>query len=276
MATQAWTAGAATTNLATAGNWSTAVPLTGDTIQFLRQYSGAFAPILNADTAFVTQLIALMIVGEGWTFDIGTTGNPLTANFTKLWTRASAGKTWFADSATANTAWVVCDSSASNPLSHDCLSVNGATITALDVLRGMTTIIGGTVTDFTVAYRNANASEAKLVINTGTTITTSGEQYGGIISASVAVPTMIVDGGIYTHEVGATGGMTLLKANAGLVNLNYAGTYTTVRHRPGCVIDVTQDGGIKTFTNYYRYPGSILKGENSGLLTITNSFDVRG
>ncbi len=276
MADNSWTSGAGTTNLATAGNWSTAVPLTGDTIRFLRQYTGGFAPVLNADTAFPTQLIALMIAGEGWTQDIGTTANPLTANFTKLWTRATAGKIWFADSATANTAWVVCDSTAANPLSHDCLSVNGATITQLDVLRGMTTVIGGTVTDFVVAARNVAVSEAKLILNTGVTISTSGEQYNGIISSSVAVPTMIVNGGTYTHEVGATGGMTTLKANGGRINLNYAGTYTTVRHRAGCIIDVTQDGSVKTFINYYRYPGSILIGENSGLLAITNSFDVRG
>jgi hypothetical protein len=275
MAINVWTAGAGTSNLATAGNWSTAVPLTGDTVQLIRQYTGTFAPTTNADTAFPTQLIALFVVGDGWTFDVGTSGNPLTANFTKLWTRATAGKLWFADSATANTAWVICDSTSSNPLGHDCLSLNGATTTLLEVLRGMTTVIGGTVTDFVVASRSAAASEAKLVLNSGATISTSGEQYAGIVSSSVAVPTAIVNGGVWTQEASAAGTITTLKANGGRVNLNYAGTYATVRHRAGCIIDVTQDGGTKTFTNYYRYPGSILIGENSGLLTIANSFDVR-
>jgi hypothetical protein len=245
-------------------------------VQLIRQYTGTFAPTTNADTAFPTQLIALFVVGEGWTFDIGTSGNPLIANFTKLWTRAAAGKLWFSDSTTANTAWVICDSTSSSPLAHDCLSLTGATTTLLEVLRGMATVIGGTVTDFVVANRNSNASEAKLVLNSGATISTSGEQYGGIVSSSVAVPTVIVNGGVWTQEAGAAGTITTLKANAGRVNLNYAGVYTTVRHRAGCVIDVTQDGATKVFTNYYRYPGSILIGENSGLLTIANSFDVRG
>lgn len=228
---------------------------------------------MNAQTL---QRPVLIYVGEGWTQDIGTTGDPMVIGAAKLWTRATSGKTWWSDGTHATpTAWVICDSTAPNPLSHDCLSVTGSTTDLLEVLRGKTTIIGGAVTDFVVASRNPGANEAMLVINTGAAVTT-GKQYGGQISNSVAITTMTVEAGTYTQEVGATGAITTLEANGGRVNLNYAGTYGTVRHRAGCILDVTQDGSIKTFTNYYRYPGSILIGENSGLLTIGSAFDVRG
>jgi hypothetical protein len=58
-----------------------------------------------------------------------------------------------------------------------------------------------------------------------------------------------------------------------LVNFNFAGTIGTVRHYGG-VIDVTQAGGPKVFTNYYYYPRAKLV-STPGMLTVTNEFAGR-
>jgi len=252
-----WTGGAADGDLNTAGNWSPAAPVSNESALFLSDYTGVAGP--TVDMASLTAVdLDLLFVGPGYTQTIGGSGSEFDISADRVHYQGASGKLWYKDGA-GTTDLIICDSTAADPVNHDCLAVTGATNTMLSVLRGKCTITGGTVTRATIGARNVGSTEAHLVVNSGVTISTSIYQYGGFVTCSVNPALAIVTAGTWTQNTAA---ITTLEVWGGRVNLNFAGTYTTVRHYGG-IIDLTQAGGIKTFTNYYKYPGAVLIGDGN-------------
>ena len=254
-----WTGGAADNDLNTAGNWSPAAPASTEAALFTSEYTGVAGP--TVDMASLTAVdLALLWVGPGYTQTIGGSGAELDISANKVHYQGTSGKLWYKDGGDS-TDVIICDSTAADPVSHDCLAVTGATNTLLNVLRGKCTVTGGTVTRATVGARNSGSTEAYLVVNSGVTITTDITQYGGLCTSLVNPTYARVFGGTWTQSAGGAI-ITDLEVFGGRVNLNVAGTYVRVRHYGG-IIDLTNAGGVKTFTNYWKYPGAVLIGDGN-------------
>ena len=265
-----WTGGAADNDLNTAGNWSPAAPISNEAAMFLSEYAGVPGP--TADMASLTAVdLDLLYVGPGYTQTIGGSGAELDISADKVHYQGTSGKLWYKDGA-GTTDVIICDSTASDPVNHDCLAVTGATNTLLNVLRGKATITGGTVTRATIGSRNVGSTEAHLVVSSGVTISTDITQYGGLCTCLVNPVLVKVLAGTWTQSAGGAI-ITTLEVYGGRVNLNVAGTYVTVRHYGG-IIDLTQAGGVKTFTNYYKYPGAVLVGDGNAAVYGTPTLRV--
>lgn len=273
MADLLWTGASGDGVLNGAGNGLSALA-NADNVRFIKANTGQPGPSATM-AAFTANTPNLIHVMEGYTQSIGGSGTELDTSASKVWFQGTSGKMWFKDGA-GTTAWVIVDSTSSNPLGHDCFALVGATTTLLDVLRGAATVTSGTVTDFSVASRSLGNAESQLTINSGVTITTSGTIKNGIVNSNVSIPTVRVLGGTWTQATTVTG-TTVLDCWGGQTNINFGGTYAKIIARPGALLDFTQDGSVKTITNLYIYPGAVLKGwtpDNNGIAKHTNVFYV--
>lgn len=249
-------------------NWSSAtVPVSDDEALFPAKAPVGPSSVMATLTLVDLDLLAVM---QGVTYSIGGTGNHADIDADKVEYRGTAGKLWLKSGA-GTTDWAVINSSAADPIAHDCFSYTGATLTHLDMLRGYGTIeSGATVTEFVVGQYNRGSTEAKLVIDAGATSLPLGEQYSGIVSASAAVTTVRIDGGTWTQLVGLP---TTLRCTGGLYVGKASGTITTVYAYAGAVLDFTQAAGVTTITTLYKHPTAIVKGwnpENNGMVVVTN------
>ena len=260
-----WLGATTPSDLNVAANWlGAALPIDGDFVRFLKKDTGQLGPTLNV-TALTLVRPALIYVGEGYTQNIGGSGaGEIEMGAAKFWYRGTSGKYWFKDGTDAlATAWMIVDSTSSSPYTHDCVSIDGATVTLLDVLRGMATAVSGaTITDFYVGSRNENAVESQLVLNVGVTLSTSGEVRSGLVTCNVACPTIRVNGGTWDQKT-AVAGSTGIFVNGGRLNLHVGGTYAKIVARGG-VVDGTQDGGVKVVTDLYVHPSAKIIGWNEG------------
>jgi len=232
----------------------------------LAEYAAATALSVNP-AAHTAVDVNSIYVGPGYTLNIAGTGSHFDISADKVHYQGSVGKLWLKDGA-GTTDRVVVDSTDSNPLSHDCVSLAGATFTRLLVLRGMCTIEAScTVTNILVGSRTPGVIESKLVINTSAGAPTTAQQWSGVVSSNANPTTLTMFGGTWTQEQGGAV-ITNIIMYGGRLNLNHGGTYADVQHYGG-IIDCTQKGGLKTFTNYQRSPGAVLLGEgNAGVVSL--------
>lgn len=212
----------------------------------------------------------LIQVMQGVTYSIGGSGNHADLDADKVEYKGTSGKLWL-KSGSNTTDWVVVNSTAADPMSHDCFSFTGATLAHLDVLRGHATIeASATVTEFVVGQRTLGATEAKLTIDGSATSLPLGIQYAGIVSASSAVTTVEIHGGQWTQILGVP---TTIKADGGRSIWKKSGTVTTVYALKDAVLDFTQADGVTTITTLYKHPTAKVLGwnpENNGIVIVTN------
>jgi hypothetical protein len=265
--TNNWTGGAADGDLNTAGNWSAgAAPGANDRAYWLKENTGGVPP--TADMASLTAIdLDLGMVGEGYTQTIGGSGSELDIS-ADLWIyRGTSGKLWLKDGA-GTTDYVLVDSTAADPLNHDCVALTGATFTHVNAIRGKVTLLTGV----TVTTLNAGAigasPQSHVVINAGTITVTTANLYSGLVTNSQALATVNIHGGAWTQSLGVLGS-TALHVHAGRCNLNVAGTYTNVHVYPGAILDLSQDGSRKIITNFYEHKGATIIGRE--LLKVTNN-----
>lgn len=264
-----WNNGAGTALIGTAGNWDGGLPTSDDRCYFLKMNDGQNPPQGTAAQMDDLTLIDadLVMVGEGYTKTIGGSGTPMEICADLVWYRGTSGKLWLKEgTAAGGTDLVLVDSTSSDPLSHDCIALDGATFVQVDVIRGMATLLTGcTITTLNVGLLGTS-SQAKCVINAGTITVTTLNLYSGIITNSQALATVNLYGGIFTQALGVN---TTTNIFGGRCNLNVAGTYTTIKVYPGATLDLSQDGSRKIVTNMYEYPGSTVIGRE--LLKVTNN-----
>lgn len=267
MADTIWTNGNGDRVLTTDANWSGSKPADGDRAYFLADFSGSGTGPNTTMGGLNLIDVAVMYIGEGYTEDIGGNGSDLDMSAVKVWHRGS-GKLWWKDGSDI-TEWLIADSTASSPTTS-ILNVTAATTTRLTVLRGGVTVdASGTVTNVEVGRRGSDSNDANLAITAGASMTNA-KQYAGVTASSAAMTLLDICNGRWTQD---TATVTTLNIYGGSFIFKFAGTIATVNHYGG-TIDVTQSGGVKVFTDYYKYPGAVLIGENSGILDITNRFDV--
>lgn len=260
--------GATPGDLNATDNWSAGTVVVSDD-EALFPSNAPVGP--SSDMATLTAVdLDLLQVMQGVTYSIGGSGNHLDIDADKVEYRGTSGKLWLKSGA-GTTDWAVVNSTAADPVAHDCFSFTGATLTHLDLLRGYGTIeSGATVTEFVVGQYNRNTSEAKLVIDAGATSLPLGEQYSGVVLASTAVGIVRIDGGTWTQLVGLP---TTLRCTSGLYIGKASGTITTVYAYKDAVLDFTQASGVTTITTLYKHPSAIVRGwnpENNGIVVVTN------
>ena len=241
-----------------------ATPSAGDDLKFLAENTSVVGPTTNpASSAAI--LLNMFYVGPGYTQTMGGSGAHIQISSEFVHYQGTSGKLWLKEgSNVGGTANVVCDSTSSSPLSHDCLQLTDTLFDRLAVIRGWCTLESScAVTDITLGSRN-NSSESKLVINTGATAPTTVTVHSGIGSCMVNPTKLVMFGGTWAQEAGGAV-VTTIEMWGGNLILKTGGTFTTVRHFGG-TIDCTLGGGLHTFTNYFRLPGAILLGEGNASL----------
>lgn len=254
-----------------AGNFSDGIPTAGDDLKFLAENTSVAGPTANP-AASAAILLNMFYVGPGYTQTMGGSGAHIQISSELVHYQGTSGKLWLKEGSNAGgTANVVCDSSSSDPVAHDCLQLTDTLFDRLAVIRGWCTLESScAVTDIALGSRNTNASESKLVINTGATAPTSVTCQSGIGSCMVNATKLVMFGGTWTQEAGGAV-ITTIEMWGGNLVLKTGGTFTTVRHFGG-TIDCTRGGGLHTFTNYFRLPGAVLLGEgNASLVSLPST-----
>lgn len=268
MAENIWTNVGGDRDIGTAGNWTNAaMPANDDHVKFLSDYTAANSGPNAGMADAAANHPATVLIDEGYTQDIGASGNDLDFDYvTTVIRHHGSGKLWW-KAGGGTTPWIVVNSTAQSPTTS-VMNVTGATNTRLDVLRGGVTVDGsGTVTNLGVSYNTSPLADANVTLSSGATITNA-DQTGGTVTSSGTVATARVFNGYWTQDTAVIG--TALWVFGGEVHLNFAGTYPLVYHFGG-KLDVTGSGGRKTFTDYYYYPGAINNLiATPELLTITN------
>jgi hypothetical protein len=272
MAGRMWlgTDGSAPTDVGDIDNYSGAVSIPASTDELFYPQTAPVGPSVNALTALAAVDLNLLSVMRGVTYSLGGSGNHLTVDADKVDYRGTSGKLWL-KSGSNTTDWVIINSTASDPLAHDCFSFTGATLTHLDLLRGWGTLeASSTVTEFIVGQLGLGVTEAKLTIDGSATSLPLGIQYAGIVSASSAVTTVEIHGGTWSQLAGVP---TTIKQSSGMSIWKKSGTITTVYALKDAVLDFTQADGVTTITTLYKHPTARVLGwnpENNGIVIVTN------
>jgi hypothetical protein len=242
-----------------------ATPSAGDDLKFLAENTSVAGPTANP-AASAAILLNMFYVGPGYTQTMGGSGAHIQISSEFVHYQGTSGKLWLKEGTNAGgTASVVCDSSSSSPLLHDCLQLTDTLFDRLAVIRGWCTLESScAVTDITLGSRNSNTVESKLTINTGATAPGSVTVHQGIGSCLVNATKLVMFGGTWTQESGGAV-ITTIEMWGGNLILKTGGTFANVRHFGG-TIDATQGGGLHTFTNYFRMPGAVLLGEGNASL----------
>lgn len=245
-----------------AGNFSDGIPTAGDDLKALAENTSVAGPTVNP-AASAAILLNSLYIGPGYTQTWGGSGAHIQISSEFVHYQGTSGKLWLKEgSAAGGTAEVVCDSSSSAPLSHDCLQLADTLFDRLAVIRGMCTLESGcAITDIALGSRNNTNSESKLVINSGATAPTSVTVHSGIGSCLIQPTKLVMFGGTWVQESGGVMPTTIEIWGGNLI-LKSGGTTTTCRHMGG-TIDCQQGGGLHTFTNYTRMPGAVLLGQGN-------------
>ena len=265
MADTIWTNGNGDRDLNQTLNWLGSPPAANGRVYFISDNSGSGTGP-NTDMATLTAIdVDLIEIREGYTEDIGGVGNDFDMSADKIFNRG-AGKLWWKDGG-GITDWIIADSTAASPTTS-IMNVTGDKTVRLTVLRGGVTVdANGTVDNVEIGRRESGAHDAHLTITAGASMINA-KQYAGVTTSSAAMTLLDMCNGRWTQD---TATITTLNIYGGNFIFKFAGIIGTVNHYGG-TIDVTQGGGVKTFTNYYKYPGAVLIGENSGMVDITNGF----
>ena len=251
MATQTWDGGAADGNLGTAANWSAdTAPVDTESFGWISDGDAATNPTTGMDT-FALFDADEVFVERGYTKAVGANGNQLDLNSWNQFIHRGSGKVWLlAGGATCDLVTVI--SSNSDPKA-EVMDLDGLTTTTLAVVRGLVTIAAGATVD-NVAVGSGEYPErgANLAITNGANVNMGYIQSGVCTCNADLDEDLIVAGGEWTQRSNIIAGMVLVLA--GTFNFDFAGTIPLVVQYGGH-IDVTRQGGQKTFTNFVRFGG---------------------
>ena len=264
MAQTIWTNGAATGDLNTAGNWSNGVPT--DTTP-----APAIWDQTNSDdvTASMAALAALLLpevmVNEGYTGDIGTSGSPFEVSATKFTFRGT-GKLFLKQGSTSDTADLILDAP-SSPLMQ--IGANTALFAKISALNGRVTLdstLTGTTDLFVGAGAIVNIEGANAI--TGVYVQTGGQ----IVACNVPITTLYMMGGSMMQN--RDGGTITTVIMGGDARLDYqaATAPTTVTVGGSAVLDFTKDGREKTVASARVFQGGRIKKSHGLIITAGDSY----
>lgn len=262
MAVTYWT-GASSGEWADDDNWSGNQPGASDTAVFngtqSTQKVTAAAAVTGPD---------VIIVGQDYTYDFGTSGNPITfaTNAPTSLHIFGTGNHYVDGSVTVGTCLVRTPNKGANAVKLD-----GA-VTNLHLIQGRCTLQSTlTVTTLNIGYLSSGASDVIGVIESGVTLTTA-NMAGGTVSCDSAATTVTIEGGYWKHTTG----------NVATCNIHAGGTFDyqvnggtiTALNIFGGRADLSQTGTAKTVTACSIWGNGVLdlrSGTASGTVTLTGA-----
>lgn len=272
MANPIWNNGAGTRALSTAGNWNTgAAPTTGDNAFFIADFKDVGAP--NSSMTGLTDTMATVSVGDGYTAEIGGAGNHAVLETSGKIVHKGTGTFWL-KAGIAGIAELVLDvTGGANLPSGKHLSLGTTNTVALAFIKrgAMVHESGGVVTRYKMGSPDVPANDGRLTIDAGGTVSTDLMQWGGNVDANANVPTLHLHAGTYNQLAGLIS--TAGHIWGGQCNLKVAGTYPRLDVYDG-ILDCLQGGGVKIITDLYVYTRRAMeqiRGLNTPMVQLTNA-----
>jgi hypothetical protein len=256
MANTYWTSGDSDGDLTNNANWSGNAPGNGDNAFFPASANGLTPPTVNPDGLVDT--IALIQIGEGVTYNVGASGDPLKVMATTV-EHLGRGILYYDTDANA----------ASQNLVMRCGPGGAADLTGtatgprtdFRLLAGAITMASGlTITNYEVSV----GSDAAVTFSTGGSVIATLHQMGGDVTAGPSITLAHVTGGtLRLDNVGITGALHLKN---GHVFWNSASTIAKAELWDGAILE-SKAGAAQTLSESWRYDRSLLKTHTALVLT---------
>lgn len=254
MAVRTHDGGAADGLLDSAANWSgDVVPADTESFGWISDGDAA-TPLTGNMAAFAAYNSDEVFVEQGYTKAVGADGNQFDLNTWNQFLHRGSGKVWLlAGGGVSEQVTVI--SSHSDP-KQEVMSLDGATTTTLSVVRGLVTVAAGATVDNVSVGSGENPQRgANVAITNGANIN-MGYMQGGLCTCNADIDEdLIINGGEWTQQSNTIAGTVLVFG--GIFNFDFAGTIPLVIQYGG-TIDVTRQGGQKTFTNFVRFGGTCI------------------
>lgn len=257
---------------------------TDDDFEIAANWSGAAVPVDNDDVIIPVSApnhlktnvnqsandidLDLLYVQEGSTVEIGASGAPLELVADKIIHRGAAP--FHFNSACGAASGLITDhiEVQSRTVTGDAMVINSedpgagdaAVISRITLLRGKTTISGGTtqvLPRLEIGWVSSPSSDVICVIGAGGAAITSVLAAGGLVECNAVITALVAMGGQWTQDTEEI--VTLHMSGRPLVIYNAptaAGTMTLVNVMGG-VLDTTRSSDLKTITDRYIWPGAV-------------------
>jgi len=264
MATQAW--GGGTGAWGTAGNWTSAVPLSNDTVLLPASTTQGVTSGQTTQNAVDPDLIW---VQEGANYDIGSSGSELyiSADLLKF---EGGGKLFFKAGDTGVDLAIIKARAATSGITSVTLNGTGTTdYDAIHIQRGIVAL-GSTMVGVTGApiITLTVGGDSSVTVGAGSTYTNY-TQYGGTVTNNSTFTNTRIWGGTFNQDTAVTG--TLFDVYGGTANILFGGTHPTINVYGG-MVDFTRSASLKTITTLNMFGGSY---KTNQLVTITTLNDYR-
>lgn len=264
MADQFW-GGATSGDWNTAGNWTSAVPVSTDTVVVPASTIQSITTGLDDENAVA---LTKMWVQEGFNGDIGSSGTELFITTALMKFEGSGKLFWKAGDAVSALA-IIKARPATSGITSVTLSGTGTTdFTDIHVQQGRVVIGAGlsTVTNLTVN------GDSDVTLGSGTTITDMRLNIGTLTADSVGATT-IIHGGVFNLNTVIS--PATFEVWGGQANLMFGGTYTNIIDIYGGVVDFTRSAQLKTVNAINIFGGDLVINDNVTLGSATAIKDYR-
>ncbi len=278
MANVVWT-GATDTDFNVAGNWApSGVPSDGDTLIFNDESTKDLDTNLSG-TPHNSKSYA-MLVEEGFTKQIGSSGTPLTPGngFTTVMIRGNSPGIFIKAGSTDIDRCVVDMITTKD----DAFQIDGGEVVDLIVMRGKVAVAGSTTIsgDVTVQGPAGSGGDTVSKLTIPASCTLSGSEWfvkGGVLQFSTSIPTLTCTGG-KVYCAGSAGVSTRLEVGGTGEFWWDAGSSTiAVAHVNGGALKTRYNRVGRTLTSGFMYDDGVIDFRIGGSnMTITNSIRVFG
>jgi hypothetical protein len=264
-ATRIWSGAAADNAFDTAGNWDTAVPVTGDSAVFPAMGTDADKDVDGSDQSAI--LLVNLYVESGSYVNFGDRLAPVHVD-ADAFVFEGMGDAFFQLDNCAVAALYSALSSASDGGHGFSLTGASNTLLLVDVGSAGTVDLAMGATQ-TTAFTTIEVLNGRVFVGAGVTMTTF-HQTGGMVELSAGSTTFNMNGGTATQLAGIP---ATLNVNRGTFFLNSATTLPAVNVYGG-LVDLTKDSRAKTITACTMYGGVLRVLPNQ--VTFTNAPTMKG
>ena len=263
MADSIWTDGAGTGDLNTAGNWNGGVPGAGDNAYFVAMQSASVTASLADLTAL---LLGDVVIGEGYSGAIGSTGSPLTLSAGQIIHRGS-GHLYFENGSTSDTSDVIIDT----PSGMATIGAATAKNERIAILRAAQATLTSTLTGLDDLF----VANAPVTIQGSNTIVDADVATGAIVNCLAPITNLRMSGGSWTQNAAGSAIANMYIGTGATVTYNSTSTITLAVVYPGGTLNMQGDARPKTITTARVFPGGRILMDGIPV-TITNGGSLKG